>query len=850
MTPPPPTPPEPAPVSPPPGRSVPTAVARLDLHDGWSVRALRGPVPAGIAGVAVPARVPGCVHTDLLAGGLIPDPYLDDHEAGTAWIGLSDWEYTTEFWAPPGDDQRHELVFEGLDTVARVALNGEHLFSADNMHRTWCHDVTGLLREGTNTLVVTFASPVRHANAQAMALGPRPHANDLPYNAVRTMASSFGWDWGPVTATSGLWRPVRLESWTARLTDARTTATLEGDDGVLTVRVGVESTGEELAAAGLELVVRLADEELAVPVTGAAVEASLRLPDVERWWPVGYGEPRLYPVSVELRHGLQVVDAVTRRVGFRSVRWDTTPDADGAPFALVVNEQPVYVKGVNWITDDAFPHRVTRERYAARIDQAVSAHVNLIRVWGGGLYESDDFYDLCDERGVLTWQDFLFACAAYAEEEPLRSNVVAEVRDNLLRIAHHASLVALNGNNECLMGHEAWGWQGVLDGQTWGEGYYRTLLPALVAQYAPHLPYTPGSPFSPDGADAPPNDPAHGSTHLWEMWNVRDWTGYRAVRPRFVAEFGWQGPPAWTTLTRAVHDDPLTPESPGMLAHQKAFEGAVKLTKGLVPHVRVPVAMEDWHWAMQHNQAAAVRAALTHFRSLHPLNTGAVVWQLNDCWPVTSWAAVDGDGRPKPLLHAMRNAFAPRLVTMQPVDAGLEVCLVNDTADPWRAIVRLRRITFRGQTVAERVLEVTVRPRSASRQAVPGELVTSADPAAEVLVADAGGVRDAWFFAEPRDSALTPPTWTTSLRRDGDDWLLDASADVVVRDVCLLPDRLAPDAHTDTGLVTLLPGEVHTFRIVGSDDLALPNGVLPGGVLRSVNELVSPPGRDGSQRRQ
>ena len=304
---------------------------------------------------------------------------------------------------------------------------------------------------------------------------------------------------------------------------------------------------------------------------------------------------------------------------------------------------PVFVKGANWIPDDAFPSRIDRDRYARRLDQAVAANLNLIRVWGGGIYESDDFYELCDERGLLTWQDFLFACAAYAEEEPLRGEVEAEARENIVRLAHHPSLVLFTGNNENLWGREDWGWELALDGKTWGAYYYYELFPALISELAPHVPYAPGSPFSPGGQH--PNDEQHGTMHIWDLWNEKDWPHYRDYRPRFVSEFGWQGPPTWSTLTRSISDDPLTPESPGMIVHQKAIEGNVKLTNGLLPHYRLPEDMETWHWAMQLNQANAITAALEHFRSHMPHTMGAVVWQLNDCWPVTSWAAIDGDGR-------------------------------------------------------------------------------------------------------------------------------------------------------------------------------------------------------------
>ncbi|GAB3171859.1 hypothetical protein GCM10027059_40790 [Myceligenerans halotolerans] len=722
-----------------------TAPARhvRDLHGGWTVRCAGGPVPAHLTralaadGPGVPATVPGTVHTDLMAAGLVPDPYLDDNERLLAWIGRCDWEYRTTFtWrrrpagvtgagGHSGDDApvgavRHELAFDGLDTVAAIALNGAEVGRTANQHRSYRFDVTGLLHDGENELTVRFASPVRYADAQSLALGQRPQVNHHPFNAIRKAACNFGWDWGIDAATAGIWRPVRLESWsTARLAAVRP---LPGVDlsgpapvGLLDVHVDVQraagaATGEDPLE--VDVIVRgpggtrpggsSRGATVTIEPGRSSAVVHLRLHDAELWWPRGYGDQPLYDVEVALAaarppsgsigesgsdvsgtrpaggtvqepgHPVPMAGALDRwsgRTGFRSVALDMAPDDDGTSFTIVVNGRPVWVKGANWIPDDTFFHRVDRARYARRLDQAEFANLNLLRVWGGGLYESGDFYAECDERGLLVWQDFAFACAAYSEGEPLRGEVEAEARDAVTRLAPHPSLVLWNGSNENIWGYHDWGWKLRLDGRTWGLGYYTELLPRIVEELDGTRPYTPSSPWSGD-PDRHPNDPDHGSMHSWDLWNQLDWPHYRDTVPRFMAEFGWQGPPAWTTLRRSVGDMPLTPESPGMQVHQKAMEGNKKLTAGLVPHVPLPDDMEDWHWAMQWNQAVAVRTAVEHLRSWAPRCTGSVVWQLNDCWPVTSWAAVDGDERPKPLLYALAHAHADRLVTVQPRPAG------------------------------------------------------------------------------------------------------------------------------------------------------------------------------------
>ncbi|MFB7892984.1 glycoside hydrolase family 2 protein [Microbacterium sp. NPDC056044] len=826
------------------------------IDAGWTLRAAAGPVPDGFpdATAAVAASVPGCVHTDLLAAGLIPDPFLDDNESALAWIGLVDWTYATTFVWARDDADRTDLVFEGLDTVTTILLNRSEIGATANQHRSYRFDVRDALVEGENELVVRFRSPVKYANEQSVALGVRQRPYPLPYDAIRKSACSFGWDWGIATYTSGIVKPVGLESWSvARLAQTRVVATPEGDAGSIAVEVELERAGN---AASVPLTVSVAVngpglDENALPgafvqVEGDRARVRLDLDAVQRWWPAGYGDQPLYVVDVRLHgDGPDVLDATHRVVGFRDVRWDMTPDEAGTPFTLVVNDQPVFVKGVNWIPDDALTVRVTRDRLRRRFTQALDANLNLIRVWGGGLYESDDFYELADELGLLVWQDFLFACAAYAEEEPLRSEVEAEARENIVRLGHHASLVLLTGNNENLWGYEDWGWKLRLDGKTWGAQYYYELFPALVAELAPHVPYAPGSPFSPgtawDGETQTgphPNDEQHGSMHLWEQWNRLDWHTYRDHRPRFVAEFGWQGPPAWSTLVRSVSDAPLTPESPGMIVHQKAMEGNTKLSNGLIPHFRMPEAMEDWHWAMQLNQALAVRTALEHFRSWAPHTQGAIVWQLNDCWPVTSWAAIDGDERPKPLYYGLKNAFAPRLATIQPREGGLAAVLVNDTAESWSGAFVARRLGFAGDERARFETPVALAPRETVTVTLPAEVAEAGDAAAELVVAGVDEVRGFWFFAEPRDSALGAAEVEVRTEPAPGGTAVTLTASTLVRDLALLVDKVDADAVASDALVTLLPGESTTI-VVRHDGGGLAASVLSDPrVLRTANELV------------
>lgn len=808
------------------------------LHSGWTLRAA-GPAPLGDA--RVPAEVPGCVHTDLLAAGLIPDPYLDANELELAWIGRTPWVYETTFDLPTEDQgDRVDLVADGLDTVATVTLNGVELGRTANMHRGYRFDARDALRPTGNVLQVRFDSAYEYAESVRDAVGERPNAYTEPFQYIRKMASNFGWDWGPTLVTAGIWQPIGLEWWSvARLAEVRPLLRVDGTDGVAEVHVTVDRAAGDPAAGG-PLVVTVAVGGVTAVGTLAAGETStvvtVTVPDVRLWWPRGHGDPDRYDLAVSLSSPAGPLDAWQRRVGFRTVRLDTTPDADGTAFTLVVNGTPVFVRGVNWIPDDAFVTRVDRARYATRIGQAVDAGVNYLRVWGGGRYESFDFYDLADERGLLVGQDFLFACAAYPEEEPLGSEVAAEAREQVVRLMPHPSLVMWVGNNENIWGFHDWDWQAPLAGRTWGEGYYLDVLPGIVGSLDPARPYWPGSPYS-GGSGLHPNDPAHGTTHIWDVWNTHDYRHYGTYRPRFLAEFGFQAPPAYATLRHAVTDDPLTPTSPGVLHHQKAADGNGKLARGLAGHFPAPSTFDDWHWATQLNQARAITYGIEHFRSLKPLCMGTVLWQLNDNWPVTSWSAVDGNGRPKPLWHALRRVYRDRLLTLQPRDGSVALVAVNDSTTPWQAQVDVRRVTFTGDPRAKTTVTVDVPAGGAVTVPLPADVTTADDPSRELIVAD----RAAWFFAEDVDLSYPRAATDVVVRPTPSGADVEITARTFVRDLTLFADRLDPAATVDEQLVTLLPGESVTLKVTGA---ALPSPDDPAWrttpALRSANDLITP----------
>jgi beta-mannosidase len=798
-----------------------------ELGDGWVLESVEpGQVPEEVRdALPVPAAVPGTVTTDLLAAGLIPDPYLDENEQRLDWIGRQAWRYRCHFTASAQPGTVSELAFDGLDTLARIELNGHELASTANMHRRYRFDVSNRLVDGTNELVVEFASPWGPSEQAAADGWPDVYS---PHTHIRKMACNFGWDWGPILVTSGIWRSVRLEQWTtARLGAVRPQVTVADGKGLAVVDIDVVGTDAEVTA-------RVGGVEVKTLTDHGRARVELTVPDPELWWPVGYGEQPLYELEVQLSKNGGLLDSWSKKIGFRSVDVDTVPDADGIPFVFVVNGRPIPIRGVNWIPDDCFPSRVDRARVDRRLDQAIRANVNLVRVWGGGVYESDEFYAACDETGLLVWQDFLFAVAPYPETPEMMAEIDLEARDNVERLMSHPSLALWNGNNENWLGwgFEDWNWKERVGGRGWGSTYYLDVLPKAVAEVDPERYYWPGSPYSGSPGEFY-NDSSKGLVHLWDAWNDKDYTVYREYPARFVAEFGWQGPMTMSTLTRAVHDDVLAPDSPGMLNHQKAGDGNGKLARGLAPHFALPESFDDWHWAMQLNQARAFQLGIEYFRSLQPLNMGSIIWQLNDCWPVVSWAVVDGDERLKPAWYALRRAYRPRLLTFQPGPEGLAVVVVDDSAAGGTTEVRVRRLDRDGILLAEQSMKLSTDGLAAARALV--EIAEPGDPARELLVAETPeGDRAFWYFVEDKDFAYQPAELEIAAADVDDAVELTITAHRFVRDLAVLADRIAPAAEADEMLVTLLPGESTVIRVRG-----VSRGELGDPVIRSANDLVT-----------
>ncbi|MCI4569097.1 glycoside hydrolase family 2 protein [Lysobacter sp. CFH 32150] len=801
------------------------------------------------------ATVPGYVHTDLLAHGAIPDTYVGAPEAGLQWIGLGTWEYRTQFDVDRATLKRAhaDLVFEGLDTFADVYLNETKLLSADNAHRTWRVPVQGKLRARGNQLRVVLHSPIRRLLPQVQAMPhklagnyPSPFGDEpkdaMTVNFARKPAYHSGWDWGPRYVTAGIWRPVRLESWDAlRIGDFHVQQN-KVDEHAAELAAEVEIESDDAGAVTLEVEHRDPDGKSAVVKQQATlvrgqnkIAVPLRIDRPRRWYPTGYGEQALYTFTARVVDDNGKQAEASRRTGLRSVELRRERDQWGRGFAFVINGIPVFAKGANTIPFDAFPARVTQAQLLRVLESARDANMNMVRSWGGGHYESDAFFELTDELGLLVWQDFMFGGGMQPAYDPaFRANVVAEARDNIRRLRDHPSLVLWCGNNEEETAWKNWGQGKALTAadpafakQVW-DGYVQLFghdLRDVVVREGGGVPYWSSSPSN--DLDGPANDSNNGDKHDWGVWaESKPIEAYLAETPRFVSEFGLQGWPSLRTIDSFATKAEQGIESPVIRAHQKfmAGDGNARVLQYIREGYGEPKDFADFVYLSQVMQAEGIELASLHHRASRPRTMGSLYWQLNDVWPGASWASIDYYGRWKPLHFHARRFFAPLAVAALRKDAKTEVTLVSDRTASVSGELRLRVIDFDGKVLRDERKPVTLAPLTATAVAnyADAELLRGADRVRtaavfELLVDDTPVSRRIVYFDAAKALALPDPGLHAELQRDVDGYRLDLHADKLARAVWIDFGEL--DVGLSDNALSLLPGETVSLRLVSKANL-------------------------------
>lgn len=696
----------------------------------------------------LPATVPGGVHTDLLTLGRISDPFIGDNELKTMWVAEEDWEYRLMFEPDPEvlNADKVFLVADGLDTLAKVTLNDKTLGKVNNQFRQWQWDIKDILVDGENVLYLYFSGPAafvalkqkqRRMKGVSEAIAGGPHMRKAPCH--------FGWDWGPKLPAIGIWKDIRLEGHSlGRLDDVHLQQYHNGI--AVTLRANLQITQWEPATYLAELKIVTPSGDIISQVTEMVANRAIIDLEIESpalWWPNGYGDQNLYDVSLALKSQNQILDQKFYKIGLRQIELKQEKDVFGKSFQFVVNGVPIFAKGSNWIPADSFITRFSDDHLEKLIADAAATHQNMLRVWGGGLYEEERFYDLCDKYGILVWQDFIFSCSTYPlDDEAFHENVRFEIFENIKRLRHRASLALWCGNNEMEWGWESWGWQKnpmedqlpalveqfpqlrflldmvgerdlLPDWETVMQAYddfFHKTLPEWVLALDPDTPYWPSSPSS-DTPFHDVNSQQQGDAHYWDVWHGRKpFTAYRGSYPRFMSEFGFQAFPTMETIEYYAAPEDRNLTSYIMEHHQRGNHGNGLIIAQMTDTFRMPKDFTAWIYLSLILQAEGIRYGVEHWRRNMHRVSGTLYWQLNDCWPVASWASIDYFGRWKALHYAARRFYSPVLLSTEDKPPVMDLHVSNDLTERWAGKIEWSLETVVGDTLISGTLDVSAAP--------------------------------------------------------------------------------------------------------------------------------------------
>jgi beta-mannosidase len=813
-----------------------TANTRISIDKNWKFRQ---------AGTMhwLPASIPGTVHTDLLAAGKIQDPFYRLNELDQQWIDKVNWEYKTVFTLTD-DNLKHDnlhLLFEGLDTYADVFLNEVKVLNADNMFITWRVDVKKYLKQGENTLRIYFTSPLIKGMAKQELFGYHlPASNDqsklggMGPNQVsiftRKAGYHFGWDWGPRLVSSGLWRPVYLEMWNqARIENlyviqkpvSKNTAPITAE-----VEIDVAEAGDYL----LEILVDNV-KATSVPVkltAGKSVQkADFTILNPKLWWPNGLGDQPLYNITARIEKSGTALDSRSANIGLRTIKLVRKPDAKGGgeSFYFEVNGRPVFAKGANYIPNDVFLPRVSPETYEFIVKSAADANMNMLRVWGGGVYEENIFYDLCDKYGIMVWQDFMYACSMYPGDDDFLNSARREAEDNVKRLRNHACIALWCGNNEIEVawaeGYEdrGWGWKQEYNPEqraTIWKAYdtlFHHILPAVVEQFTYQQPYWHSSPSAGMGKLSG-YESNTGDMHYWGVWHGQHpFSDFRKYKARFMSEYGFQSFPEFNSVKKYTLPEDWSIESPVMASHQRSGIGNLRIKQYMEVDYQIPENFEHLLYVGQLLQADAIKMALKTHRSDMPYCMGSLYWQLNDVWPVASWSGIDYYGKWKALHYFAKEALKNQIINVVVEDGKLLIYGVSDLTQKTSAVIRLNLADFNGLSLWNRPVKITLPANSSS-------LVYSIDLkelplnyqenkvvlTATLMVGSNEIDQEFIYFAKPKDLKLPDPGIKTRISQKGDQFVIEVTSQKLCKNLMLISDNT--DVLFSDNFFDMQPGEI------------------------------------------
>lgn len=797
-------------------------------------------VPPTLEGGWFPATVPGDVHLDLLKSGKIPDPFYRDDEAKLQWIEKARWEYKTSIDATEATLAREhvELVFEGLDTACTIFLNGQRIASPDSMFQEWRFDVKSKLHAGSNDLQIVFPAPMKAAEAVAGKDPWLSRTHTDPKGYIRKAVYEFGWDWGPRFGTSGVYRPAYLEVWDS----ARVKDVFVEQEGVTTSAAHLDVHADVLASKETKANVSIsyglggkeiqADRAVTLAPGSNRISFPVEIAHPQLWYPSGYGAQPIYHFHISVKEDGHELDDKNAKTGLRSVILRRELDKWGRSFEFIVNGIPVFAKGAAVIPFDSFPSRVTSEKYRRILQSAKDANMNMVRLWGGGYYETEEFYDQCDELGLMVWHDLMFGNNWQPGTYDFKQNIEREAEYQMTRLRNHPSIVLWSGNNETEELRE-WNGNGDLPAKVhehiW-EDYlteFSGILARTAARVDPQTPYWPSSP----SADYEELSDAYqsGDNHDWSVWHGNaDFEEFEKRPWRFVSEYGFQSFPEMKTIESfTLPGDRTSIFTPVMKAHQKNGDGNRLIQEYMKRYFGEPKDFPSFLYASQVLQAEGIKVGAESFRRKRPETMGSLFWQLNDCWPVASWSSVDYFGRWKALQYYARRFYAPVLVSPHVEGGTLALYIVSDKTAVIDGTLHLRIMDFSGHVVKETTQRVKIDPLASKiYQQIPlVELSGSNTPDWSGLVGVADLVADGnkmstnlVYFVPSKQIKLPQATIATDISQAGDGYDVTLSSAALARSVSVSFGELDPQ-YSDNYL-DLLPGEKKTIHVTSKASLA------------------------------
>jgi len=757
------------------------------------------------------ATVPGNIYTDLIAHQVIENPFVKNNEEKVQWVSNQSWEYKTTFSLSDAilKKENIELNFEGLDTYAKIYINGVYQLDTDNAFRKYSISLKDIPINKSNELRIVFQNTKSFENSAKLNSKYKLPEGNRVY--TRKAQFQYGWDWGPKLNTSGIWKNISINAWDAVRFENIFVKQEEicATKARLSVEIVIESTSNKNASLFTKINREVIATNIALKKGKHTYKVPVEITNPKLWWTHNLGKPYLYTFNFQLIADGKIKDEKNVKKGIRTIKLITKKDSIGESFYFELNGKPVYIKGANYVPQNSFQNKVTNEHYEKLVADVVTSNMNILRVWGGGIYENDIFYDLCDAKGILVWQDFMFACAMYPGDMEFLANIQIEAAQQVKRLRNHASIALWCGNNESSEGWKRWGWQNNRTDkekkEIWTDylSVFDSILPNVVAQFST----TDYWETSPKYGRGNPKYKTEGDAHDWWVWHDGyPFEHFEDTVPRFMSEFGFQSFPSYKTLKYINQNDAINLKTAAIKSHQKHAKGFQLIAEYMARDYTTPTNDEDYVYVSQLLQAKGIVMGIEAHRRAKPYNMGTLYWQLNDCWPAISWSSIDYFGNWKALQYKAKNAFENILISSVIENNRVKTFVINDTFDIVYGNLKLKIIDFYGKEIWSDAKEIEVFGNSSEQ--FYNTSLDKIDKNSSLLVAEFNDEKSYFYFSKPKDLKLPKAVVQKNIRKTANGFSITLKSTVLQKDLFLFTNI---KGHFSENFFDLMPNE--TIRI-------------------------------------